>query len=203
LGKVFIGCSILKNELKQVMQEMGLQNKMVFIDAALHVDIDRLEKALREKLVETSPIGKPIILVGNKCHPDLDIIAKEYDAQVVPRANCLELLLGDKMKELNKEAKIFYTTSAWLSKWKDIFITGLGWDEIDGRQNFGYYDKILLLDWGTPIDDLDVLEFYDYTQVPIEIYPITLDSLKKELAKLLSVSSDSEPFQFTAHSQYC
>jgi len=191
LEKVFIGCSILKNELKQVMQEMGLQNKIVFIDAALHVNIDRLETALRGKLDETSPIGQPIILVGNKCHPDLALIAKDYDGLVVPRANCLELLLGDKMKELNKEAKIFYTTSAWLAKWKEIFVTELGWDEIDARQNFGYYDKILLLDWGTPIDDLDVLEFYDFTQVPIELYPITLDNLKEELAKLLSVNSES------------
>jgi len=191
LEKVFIGCSILVNELKQVMQEMGLQNKMVFIDAALHVNIDRLETALRGKLEETSSIGQPIILVGNKCHPDMDLIAKDYDGQVVPRANCLELLLGDKMKELNKDAKIFYTTSAWLSRWKEIFMTELGWDEIDGRQNFGYYDKILLLDWGTPIDDLDVLEFYDFTQVPIEIYPITLDNLKAELTKLLGGKSDA------------
>jgi len=191
LEKVFIGCSILKNELKQVMQEMGLQNKMVFIDAALHVNIDRLETALRGKLEETSSIGQPIILVGNKCHPDMDLIAKDYDGQVVPRANCLELLLGDKMKELNRDAKIFYTTSAWLSKWKEIFMTELGWDEIDGRQNFGYYDKILLLDWGTPIDDLDVLEFYDFTQVPIEIYPITLDNLKAELSKLLAGKSEA------------
>ena len=186
MEKVFIGCSILKNEIKQVMQEMGLRNKTVFIDAALHVDIDRLEVALRGKLDETSQVGKPIILVGNKCHPDMEAISKEYDGQVVPRANCLELLLGDKMKELNKEAKIFYTTSAWLSKWKEIFMDEMGWDEIDGRQNFGYYDKILLLDWGTPIDDMAVLEFYDFTQIPIEIYPITLDNLKQELSKLLS-----------------
>ena len=187
MEKVFIGCSILKNEINQVMQEMGLPNKTVFIDAALHVNIDRLEEALRGKLDETREMGKPIILVGNRCHPDIDIIAKEYDGQIVPRANCLELLLGNTMKELNKEAKIFYTTSAWLAKWKEIFITELGWDEIDGRQNFGFYDKILLLDWGTPVDDLAILEFFEFTQVPIELYPISLDNLKKEITKLLSI----------------
>jgi len=185
LKKVLIGCSILEKEIEQVLKEMDLENEVVFIDAALHVDIDRLEVALRGKLEETSEIGKPIILVGNKCHPDIELIAKEYDGQIIPRANCLEMLLGDKMKELNKDAKIFYTTSAWLAKWKEIFTGGLGWDEIDGRQNFGYYDKILLLDWGTPIDDLDVLEFYDFTQVPIEIYPITLENLKQEITRLL------------------
>jgi len=39
LKKVFIGCSILDGEIKQVMQEMDLQNEIVFIDAALHVNI--------------------------------------------------------------------------------------------------------------------------------------------------------------------
>jgi len=35
------------------MQEMGLKNKTVFKDAALHVKIDWLEEALRGKLDET------------------------------------------------------------------------------------------------------------------------------------------------------
>lgn len=187
MEKVFVGCSMLEKEIKQVMQELGLQNKIVFIDAALHVNLERLEEAVRRRLDETSHIGKPIILVGNKCHPDMDTITKEYDGQIVPWGNCLELLLGDKMKELDKEAKIFYITSGWLEKWKEIFITGLGWDEIDGRQNFGFYDKILLLDLGTPIDDMDLLEFYEFTQVPIEPYPISLDNLRKELTGLLGL----------------
>ena len=191
MEKVFVGCSMLKNEIEQVLQEIGLQNKTVYIDAALHVNLDRLEEAVRGKLDETSHIGKPIILVGNKCHPDMDKIAKEYDGQIVTRCNCLELLLGDKMKELDKEAKIFYITSGWLEKWKEIFITGLGWDEIDGRQNFGFYDKILLLDLGTPIEDMDMLEFFEFTQIPIEPYPISLDNLKNELTKLLNFNSDS------------
>ena len=191
MEKVFVGCSILEEEIKQVMQEMGLQNKIVYIDAALHVNLDRLEEAVRSKLGENSNLGKPMILVGNKCHPDMVTIAQEYDGQVVPRSNCIELLLGDQIKELDKDAKIFYITSGWLAKWKEIFIEGLGWDDIDGRQNFGYYDKILLLDLGAPIDDMDLLEFFEFTQVPIEPYPISLDNLKLELTKLLSISSDS------------
>lgn len=66
---------MLESEIKHVIQEMGLQNKTVFIDAALHVILNRLEKAVREKLDETSHIGKPLILVGNKCHPDMGEIA--------------------------------------------------------------------------------------------------------------------------------
>jgi len=183
---IFIGCSVLEPEINQALREMGLQNKIVFIDAGLHVNLDRLEHALREKLNQVNRVGKPIVLVGNRCHPDIEKIVKELDGQITTTSNCLELLLGkDKMKELNKDANIFYTTNGWLKRWKEIFITGLGWDSIDGRQNFGFYDKILLLDLGTPVDDMDILEFFEFTQVPIEPYPITLDNLKQELNRLL------------------
>jgi len=64
VDKVFVGCSMLENEIKQVMQEMGLQNNIVFIDAALHVNLDRLEEAVRGKLDETRNMGKPIIFSG-------------------------------------------------------------------------------------------------------------------------------------------
>ncbi len=188
---VFVGCSMLEKEIKQVMQEIGLENKMFFIDAALHVNLDRLEESLCGKLDEAIKIAKPIILVGNKCHPSINQIAQRYDSQIVTRSNCIELLLGDTMKELDREAKIFYITSGWLEKWREIFITGLGWDGIDARQNFGFYDKILLLDLGTPIDEETLLDFFEYTQIPIEPYPISLESLKKELTRLLSISQNS------------
>ncbi|EHQ87722.1 DUF1638 domain-containing protein [Desulfosporosinus youngiae] len=183
---IFIGCSVLETEIKQALDELGLQNKIVFIDAGSHVNLDRLEQTLRKKLDEVNRVGKPIVLVGNRCHPNIDNIVKEYDGQISASSNCLELLLGkETMNKLNREANIFYTTVGWLEKWKEIFITGLGWDSIDGRQNFGFYDKILLLDLGRPVDDMDILEFYEFTQVPIEPYPITLDNLKKELIRLL------------------
>lgn len=182
---VFVGCSILEKEIRQSMQELEMKNNLFFIDAALHVNLDRLEASLRTKIDEAKQNAKPLILVGNKCHPGINEIAAQYNCPTVARANCIELLLGDKMKELDREAKIFYITSGWLERWRDIFVTGLGWDPIDARQNFGYYDKILLLDLGTPIDEEALLEFFEYTQVPIEPYPISLDNLKSELTKLL------------------
>lgn len=191
MEKVFVGCSMLEKEIKQAMQEIGLENKMFLIDAALHVNLDRLEESLCEKLGEATKTARPIILVGNKCHPDIEQIAKRYDCQIVSRSNCVELLLGDRMKDLDKEANIFYITNGWLEKWKDIFITGLGWDSIDARQNFGFYDKILLLDLGTPIDEETLLNFFEYTQIPIEPYPVSLESLKEELIRLLSISQKS------------
>ena len=55
----------------------------------------------------------------------------------------------------------------WLREWRSIFVDGMGWDEIDGRINFGLYDVVVVLDFGLePIDDIAVLEFFDFTQTP-------------------------------------
>ena len=59
-------------------------------------------------------------------------------------------------------------TPGWLRNWGEIFREGLGWDEVDARQNFGLYDVVVLLDFGLePIDDLAVLEFFDCVSTPL------------------------------------
>ena len=64
---------------------------------------------------------------------------------------------------------------------------GQGWDEIDARQSFGFYDKILLLDTGImEINDEDLLEFFEYTQVPIEIETIDLAEFKGHIVQSIS-----------------
>ena len=63
----------------------------------------------------------------------------------------------------------------------------MGWDEIDGRINFGMYDVVVLLDFGLePIDDIDVLEFFDFTQTPVDIVPADLGWFRERVAELLA-----------------
>lgn len=186
MEKVFVACSILSEEIHNAIEGLGFDIKVLYIDAALHVDLDKLETAINGKLEEVKNMrGKPAILVGSKCHPDIETIADKYDAKIIASSNCIELLLGNKMKELDQESKTFYITSGWLKNWRKIFVEGLKWDSIDAKQNFGYYDRILLLDTGlSEISDEDILEFFEYTQVPIEIYPVTLENFKQELLNL-------------------
>lgn len=102
--------------------------------------------------------------------------------------NCIEMLLGDKMEAMDKEARTFYLTTGWLNNWQKIFVEGLKWDKIDARQNFGFYDRIVLLDTGlTPLDDEKILEFFDFAEVPVEIIPVDTKHLKKLLTAALAV----------------
>lgn len=187
MKKTFIGCSMLQDEINKIISEIGLQNNILYIDAALHVNLDQLEDALTEKLNHVSEKAQPIILVGNKCHPNIVPLTDKYQGKIVNSSNCIELLLGDKMSDLDQEAKTFYITSGWLARWRDIFVKGLGWDSIDARQNFGRYDRIILIDTGfDKISDEELLEFFEYTQVPIEIYTTTLENLKSNILNALS-----------------
>lgn len=66
-------------------------------------------------------------------------------------------------------------------------MAGLGWDTVDVRMNLGRYDRILLLDTEVvPINDEEVLMFYDLVQVPVEIEPVDLTYFKSFMGRILT-----------------
>jgi hypothetical protein len=81
--------------------------------------------------------------------------------------------------------KAFVMTPGWLRHWREIFQEGLRWDDVDARQNFGFYEAIVILDFGLePIEDMAVLEFFKYTQTPVEVIPCSLDRFRERLHEL-------------------
>lgn len=89
--------------------------------------------------------------------------------------------------------KAFVMTPGWLRHWREIFCQGMGWEDADARQNFGFYDRVILLDFGLePIADLEVLEFFEYTQTPVEIVPASLDRFRRVLKDLIEGATERE-----------
>jgi hypothetical protein len=83
--------------------------------------------------------------------------------------------------------RAFIVTPGHLRAWRSIYVDGMGWDEIDGCINFGMYDVVALLDFGLGvIDDIDVLEFFDFAQTPVDVVPADLDGFKERVAELLA-----------------
>ena len=173
-----IGCSIFRKEIENVL---GQDFSVVWLPAGLHVSDARLGEALAEHLGNE---GHLACLYG-ACHPDLDSwLAKRGDRRLQAR-NCIEAFLSPAERARFGD-RAFIMTPGWLREWRSIFVEGLGWDEVDGRQNFGIYDRIVLLDFGLePIDDYAVLEFSDYAQTPVDIVPATLDFFREKLRELL------------------
>lgn len=168
-------CGVLQEEMEYILK--GKNNiEIEYMEAGLHTDLKKLESSITNSLNQQQSSLSVLLGFGTMCHPDMELIADKFGSRVVQAKNCIEMLLGEKLKELDAEARTFYITSGWLENWRKIFIEQLKWDPIDARQNFGFYERIMLLDTGIiPLDDEKILEFFEYTQVPIAIMPVELD----------------------------
>lgn len=179
MAKNLICCGILKNELSYIFKNNDV--KVTFIEAALHVDYEKMAESLTQA-AEAVGGNSNVFVIGNECHPKMDRLIADK-GKVVQARNCIEMLLGEKMAQFDAEARTFYLTPGLLENWKKVFIEGLKWDSVEARLKFGYYERILFLDTGVvPIDDEKILEFFEFTQVPIEITQVSLEHLKTVLA---------------------
>lgn len=183
----FLACGIYQLELEQVLAQIKQEQifdcefYVMYLPANLHVDLKKLKEAVLRAL-DAVVADRIILLYGSKCHPEFDDFLKDYPLVRFEQSSCIELILGDRMQENKRDAQTFYLTSGWLFKWREIFDPGWGVDEVAMRQNFACYDRILLTDTGVgDITDEQILEFFEYTQVPIEMEQGGLENFKNNI----------------------
>lgn len=175
-----VACGIFKEELEAVCNQLGLTHHKFYLTPGLHVDLDKLKNKLTRKLKQIEDKYQHKVIIYGECHPQIDELAKNHGAERIEVRNCIDALLGDRKKELEKESNNFYISSGWLTNWQKIFVEGLGWDQTDARMRFGRYDKIILINTGVrEISDEEILEFYDYTQTPVETVDVDLEHFKE------------------------
>jgi hypothetical protein len=173
-----VACTIFRSELEHLM---GEDLEAAWLPAGLHVSEDRLGQALDEVLGSDDGVA----CFYGACHPDLDARLAELGGKRLDAGNCIAAFLSpEQQKELGE--RVFIMSPGWLKEWRSIFVEGLGWDETDARINFGVYERVVVLDFDLePIDDLAVLEFFDYTQTEVEIVPASLDYFRARVAEIL------------------
>ena len=173
-----VGCTIFRTELEHVL---GADLEATWLPAGLHVSEERLGRALDEALEAEEGVA----CFYGACHPDLDARLAARGGRRLDAKNCIAAFLSPEEQAALGE-RVFIISPGWLKAWRSIFVEGLGWDETDARINFGAYDRVVVLDFGLePIDDLDVLEFFDYTETEVEIVPATLDYFRARVAEIL------------------
>ena len=176
-----VGCSVFRTEFEHVI---GGAAAVDWLPAGLHAGEGRLEQALGDALRGSSGVA---CLYG-VCYPDIDELFKAHGARRLPARTCGG---GEAFLSPGERAafgdRAFIITPGYLREWRSIYVDGMGWDEIDGRINFGMYDVVVLLDFGLePIDDIDVLELFDFTQTPVDVVPADLGWFKGRVAELLA-----------------
>jgi hypothetical protein len=176
---IFISCGIFKEELEYLLREKGLDWKILYLEAALHVNFDRLKTALVEALEQNHKEGAELKVLYGHCHPQIMEILERYDAKKIDAGNCLEAMVGaEEIMRLNQEGTAFFLSVGWVNNWEKMFALGKKDFNFDFKTMFDGYKRIIVFDTGIiPIDEEKVERFSEFTKLPVERKPITLDYL--------------------------
>jgi hypothetical protein len=176
---VFISCGIFKAELEYLSRTGRFDGEVEFLDAALHVNFDKLKKSLEEALQEADKTGAGIRVLYGHCHPDMTGILDAYGAEKIRAGNCLEAIIGaEEIARLDAEAKTFFLTAGWVNNWENMFAMGKADFDFDFRSMFLQYKRIIVFDTGViPLDNDKIRAFSEYTGLPVERRMISLDHL--------------------------
>lgn len=174
---MFISCGIFQEELQYLAREGLFRGKIVFLDAALHVNFDKLKARLEQALEEAKETGAELSVIYGHCHPDMIEILERFGAKKLAAGNCLEAMIGpEEMIRLNAEATSFFLSAGWINNWEKMFEMGREDFNFDFRSMFEHYKRILVLDTGIiPLDEDKILKFSAFTGLPAERKIITLD----------------------------
>ncbi|MCL5024022.1 MAG: DUF1638 domain-containing protein [Nitrospirae bacterium] len=176
---LFISCGIFREELEYLIREKGFDGNVVFLDAALHVNFDKLKATLIGALEKGADAGRMIKVLYGHCHPEIREILERYGAKRLAAGNCLEAMAGpDEVIRLNSEATSFFLSAGWVNNWENMFALGKEDFGFDFKEMFSQYKRIVVFETGViPIDEEKVRKFSDFTGLPVERKRITLDRL--------------------------
>ena len=185
-----IACPIFEKELDAVLTSLCMNPEVQYLHYSVHNNPNIMEGEIREKTSGAKEKGVNVaLLVGKNCKGKRDLldVAEGCNGKIPQARNCIEILIGkEKTRELQQK-RTSIMTPAWIKMINQLIKDGL-WTETDARMNLGWYNQILILDAGLePLDDEMIMEFFDLTQVPIDILPIDLEYFKGVVQDLLIV----------------
>ena len=183
-----IACGIFRDEIEKVSVDLGFPFQARYLGPGLHVNFDELKDALNEELKRAMSDGSQGIIVAyGQCHPRIDEILKPYPAALVDCQNCVDAFITRKaMEDKAREGLFFYLSPGWLAAWRDIF-NRLGWDPETARMQMGSFKGSVYIDTlnDAASREKELLEFFDFTNLPFTIMPVELDHFKSLIVKAI------------------
>jgi hypothetical protein len=167
-----ISCGILRKEIEHLLKKGNIDVDAHFLSEQLHVDYNRLDRALNaaiKKHLKHCTQGI-IVVYGDVClgfNGEMQNLIDKYDVVKVDALNCIDCLLGGKGKllEIDPDHKYLFLNPAFIHFSKKI----RGKTKKMTREMFSMLDGIVLLD---AMGDLDAYqskidEIADHTGLPI------------------------------------
>lgn len=187
-NKCLIACPIFRKELESVLGELNQVPQINYMHYTIHNNPLRMEEELLENIAKVSATGKEVrFLVGKECNCKRDIseVVKDCGGKIPQAKNCIDMLIGEELAGELQKNRTSLMTPAWIRMINQSIADGQ-WSVTDARLNLGWYNKILILDTGVDsLSDEQIMEFYDLTQVEIEILAVDLSHFKTLLQELL------------------
>jgi hypothetical protein len=96
-----VSCSVLKEELQQLVKQGELDAELVFVSKFFHIDYSALENNLRKVIEQTLKrfSGRIVLVYGDLClgqNGEMKKLTEEYGIAKVDAVNCIDCQLGGK-----------------------------------------------------------------------------------------------------------
>jgi Protein of unknown function (DUF1638) len=150
-----VSCSVLKEEIQQLVKQGSLDAEFVFVSKYFHIDYAAVENNLRKVLERTLKRfnGKVVLVYGDLClgqENEMKKLAQEYGIVKVDAVNCIDCQLGGKGKffEADPEHNLMFMGPGMIGFFKHAKETMLkeGVDEAAFANMFSGIKGIVLLD---------------------------------------------------------
>jgi hypothetical protein len=183
-----IACPIFRKELESVLSELNLAPQINYMHYTIHNSPLKMDEELQDGVDQALKSGDDIrFLVGRHCKGKRNVedVVEDCCGKIPQGRNCIDMLIGRELTNELQKNRTSIMTPAWIRMINQSIREG-NWSVTDARLNLGWYNKILILDTGVePLSDELIMEFYDLTQVEIEILPVDLEHFKALLQDLL------------------
>jgi hypothetical protein len=115
----------------------------------------------------------------------MDEILEPYHAALIECQCCVDAFITRKVMEKKANGGLFfYLSPGWLDAWRNIF-EQLGWGQIEARLHMGAFRGVVYMDTlkDASLREQELLEFFDFTNLPFEVMPVDLNHFKSLLVK--------------------
>lgn len=181
----FLSCGIYQPELDAILAEIRNEKLfelvVIYLPANLHSDFNLLKSGI-QKALSGIVADRIILLYGSKCHPAFHDMLQGRQLVCFEQSNCIELILGARMKEIDRETKTIYLTPGWVMNWGNFFAPQSDSSPAAVKLRFAFFEQLLFIDTGVgDITDEKIQEISIYTGLPWKVEKVGLEVFKSNI----------------------
>ena len=116
MSTVVLCCNTLEDEIRRALDDTGLDYPVIWLEAGLHNQPERLRSRINEVLAGITDAGRVLMALGHCGGACAGLINFDYEL-IIPKADdCLSLLLGsmEKRQRVSRSCPTYFLTAGWL-----------------------------------------------------------------------------------------